>query len=62
VPSGVRVGHLELIVNLGAEHCHAAWGFNAELDALTIDGEYRNRDVFTDKQALLAFAAQNKHA
>jgi hypothetical protein len=62
VPGRVGIGDLELIVDLGPEHCHAAWGLDAELDALTVDGKYRNRDVFTDEQALLAFAAQNQHA
>jgi hypothetical protein len=62
VPCRIGVGELELVVNLSAEDGHAAWCFDAQLDAFTVDREYRNRDVFTDKQALLAFAAQNEHA
>ena len=58
----IGVGYLELVVDLGAEHRHAAWCIDSQLHALTLDGEYGNRDVFTDKQALLAFAAQNEHA
>jgi hypothetical protein len=61
-PRRIGVGVLELVVNLGAEDGHAAWRFDAELDAFPINREYRNRDVFTDKQALLAFTAQNEHA
>jgi hypothetical protein len=58
----IGVGYLELVMDLGAEHRHAAWGFNPQLDALTVDREYGNRDIFTDKQALFAFTAQNQHA
>jgi hypothetical protein len=42
------VGYLELVVHLGAEHRHAAWGIYAQLHALTVDGEHRNRDIFTE--------------
>ena len=56
------VGYLKLVVHLRAEDCHAAWCFDSQLHALTVDGEYGNPDVFPEKQALLAFAAQNKHA
>jgi hypothetical protein len=57
----VGVGELELVVDLSAEHRHAAWGINAQLHALTFNGQDGYRDVFADQQALLAFAAQNQH-
>ncbi|HLZ30208.1 MAG TPA: hypothetical protein VKV73_23030 [Chloroflexota bacterium] len=58
----IGVGYLELIVDLRAQDRHAAWGFDPQLHALAVDGEDRYRDVFTDKEALLAFSAQNEHA
>jgi hypothetical protein len=62
VPRRVGVGKLELVVNLGAQHGDAAWGFNTQLHAFTVNRENRYRDVFTEKEALLAFSAQNEHA
>lgn len=49
-------------MNLGAQHRHTAWSIDSKFDPLAVDGEHRNRDVFANKQALLAFAAQNEHA
>jgi hypothetical protein len=51
-----------LIVDFRAKNGHAAWGFDPQLYALSVDREHGNRDVFTDKEALLAFSAQNEHA
>jgi len=49
-------------VDLGAQHGNAAWGFDTQLHAFTVNRENRYRDVFTEKEALLAFSAQNEHA
>lgn len=62
VPRRIGVGKLELVVDLGAEDGYAAWGFDTQFHALTVDGEDCNGDVLANQQTLLAFAAQNEHA
>jgi hypothetical protein len=62
MPRRIGVGELELVVNLGAQNGDTAWGFDTQLHAFTVNRENRYRDVFTKKEALLAFSAQNEHA
>jgi len=62
VPRCVGVRELELVVDLSAENGDAAWGFDPQLHPFTIDSQNSNRDVFAEKEALLALSAQNEHA
>jgi hypothetical protein len=61
MPRRIGVGYLELVVDLGAEHSHAAWGIDTQLHAFTVNGEHRNGDVLAKQQTLLALAAQHEH-
>jgi hypothetical protein len=59
---GTGIGCFHLLEYFAPQHRDAAWSFDTQLHAFTVDSQHGDGDVIAYQKALVALAAQHEHA